>query len=341
MSCGTGSVPSKSWATPSEATGDFWTAAAELRASLDSCTTGFGRSSLSTSSRHLRGMTRPASSSTPRTTLCLSTGRSGCAIGSKSSSSVCLHSVRPCLTTLQSPRKRHENPPSVALGSAYDDWHREHSGGRDPNKLAFFNWVLDLAAPAQGAELLDVACGDGSFLSVAIGRRISASGADLSPVAIDIARTSVPGGTFSVADAEALPYDESSFDVVTCLGSLEHFPRPDKGAAEIARVLRPDGTAVIFVPNLFFLGHIWFGLRHGTQPSEGEQQFSETFKTSAGWIELLESSNLSIGRWEVWNKIHASAKVSSMTMRLWNIVSHATPRNGAYAFAFVCTKGNP
>jgi len=27
---------------------------------------------------------------------------------------------------------------------------------------------------------------------------------------------------------------------------------------------------------------------HGTQPSEGEQQFSETFKTSAGWIELGE-----------------------------------------------------
>lgn len=243
---------------------------------------------------------------------------------------------------MQSPGRRHEDSPSVALGSAYDAWHREHSrGGRDPNKLAFFDWVLDLAAPAQGAELLDVACGDGSFLSVAIDRGVAASGTDLSPVAIEIAQRTVPGGAFRVADAEALPYDESSFDVVTCLGSLEHFPNPDMGAAEIARVLRPDGTAVIFLPNLFFLGHIWFGLRHGTQPSEGEQQFSETFKTSSGWIELLESSNLSVRKWEVWNRIHASAKVSSATMRLWNVLSHVTPRNGAYGFAFVCTKRNP
>jgi SAM-dependent methyltransferase len=240
---------------------------------------------------------------------------------------------------LQSPDKRHEDSPSVALGSVYDAWHREHSrGGRDPNKLAFFDWVLDLAAPAEGADLLDVACGDGSFLSVAIDRGVVASGTDLSPVAIEIARTSVPGGDFRVADAEALPYDESSFDVVTCLGSLEHFPNPGKGAAEIARVLRPDGTAVIFLPNLFFLGHIWFGLRQGTQPSEGEQQFSEIFKTSGGWTELLENSNLRVRNWEVWNRIHASPKVSTVTMRLWNILSHVTPRNGAYGFAFVCTK---
>jgi SAM-dependent methyltransferase len=249
---------------------------------------------------------------------------------------------RDSISSLSSAGNRHPDSSSVALGSAYDAWHREHSRGvSDPNKLAFYNWMLDLAAPASGAELLDVACGDGSFLSVAIDRGLIGTGTDLSPVAIDIARTSVPGGTFSVADAEALPYDESSFDVVTCLGSLEHFPNPDKGAAEIARVLRPDGTAVIFLPNLFFLGHVWFGLRHGTQPSEGEQQFSEIFKTSGGWIELLERANLTVRSWEVWNRIHASAKVSGVTMRLWNILSHVTPRNGAYGFAFVCTKGNP
>jgi SAM-dependent methyltransferase len=240
---------------------------------------------------------------------------------------------------LQSPDKRHDDSPSVALGSAYDAWHREHSrGGRDPNKLAFFDWILGLATPAAGADLLDVACGDGAFLSAAIERGVAASGTDLSPVAIEIAQTSVPGADFRVADAEALPYNESSFDVVTCLGSLEHFPNPGKGAAEIARVLRPGGTAVIFLPNLFFLGHIWFGLRHGTQPSEGEQQFSEIFKTSGGWTELLESANLTVRKWEVWNRIHASPKVSSVTMRLWNLLSHVTPRNGAYGFAFVCTK---
>ena len=46
----------------------------------------------------------------------------------------------------------------------------------------------------------------------------------------------------------------------------------------------------MFVPNLFFLGHVWFGLRHGAQPSEGGQDFSETFRTSEGWRSLLEGS---------------------------------------------------
>jgi len=85
----------------------------------------------------------------------------------------------------------------VALGSAYAAWHRQHSrGASDPNKLAFYNWMLDLGARAPGAHLLDVVCGDGAFLSVAIRRGVIGSGTDLSPVAIDIARTSVPGGIF-------------------------------------------------------------------------------------------------------------------------------------------------
>jgi SAM-dependent methyltransferase len=229
-----------------------------------------------------------------------------------------------------------------SLGEAYDAWHSEHCrADSDPEKLVFFNWALDLAAPEQGARLLDVACGDGTFLSAAAARGLEPSGIDLSPVAIESARTIVPSADLRVGDAENLPYEDSSFDIVTCLGSLEHFPSPERGAVEIARVVRPSGTVVVFLPNLFFLGHVWFGLRYGIQPSEGDQHFSETFRTSRGWTEVLEGSGLIVSRWEVWNKIHASAKVSRTTMRVWNIVSRFVPRNGAYGFAFVCKKGSP
>jgi SAM-dependent methyltransferase len=225
------------------------------------------------------------------------------------------------------------------LARAYDAWHREH-GGHDHGEehVRFYNWALDLISPPPGARLLDVACGDGSFLSVAVARGVEASGIDLSPVAVESARAAVPGADLRVGDAQDLPYADSSFDVVTCLGSLEHLPSPDRGAAEIARVLRPSGTALVLVPNLFFLGHVWFGLRHGTQPSEGGQEFSETFRTSRGWTALLEESGLAVGRCEVWNRIHASRKVSRRTMRAWNALSRFVPRNGAYAFAFVCRK---
>lgn len=105
------------------------------------------------------------------------------------------------------------------------------------------------------------------------------------------------------------------------------------------RVLRPAGTAVIFVPNLFFLGHIYFGLRHGTQPSEGGQGFSEMFLTSQGWSNLLAEAGFEVRRFESWNYIFASDRVSPLTKRLWNRISWLVPRHGAYAFAFVCTTG--
>jgi SAM-dependent methyltransferase len=228
-----------------------------------------------------------------------------------------------------------------ALAATYDSWHRRHSSAPrvDAHSAAFYDWVLDLTQPRPGTRLLDVACGSGGFLERALDRGLDVVGIDFSPTAIELAAQRLPEADLQVGDAQQLPFDASSFDLVTCLGSLEHFPSPERGAAELARVVRPDGRAIVFVPNLFFLGHIWFGLRHGTEPSEGGQDFSETFRTSEGWRALLEGAGLAVERWEPWNTIHASEKVGRGTMRLWNAVSRLVPRHGAYAFAYICRKG--
>ena len=227
-----------------------------------------------------------------------------------------------------------------SLAGAYDSWHREHSSDSTvhPHTAAFYDWILDLAQPRPRARLLDVACGAGGFLQRATGRDLDVVGVDVSPTAIELARARLPEAELQVGDAEELPFADSSFDLVTSLGSLEHFPSPERGAAEIARVLAPAGRAIVFVPNLFFLGHVWLGLRHGAQPSEGGQDFSESFRTSQGWRTLLESSGLRVERWHPWNRIHATEKVGRMTMRVWNAVSRLVPSNGAYAFAYVCRK---
>ena len=44
------------------------------------------------------------------------------------------------------------------------------------------------------------------------------------------------------ADAEALPYDDASFDLVTCRLAFHHFPNPPQALSEFARVLRPGGV---------------------------------------------------------------------------------------------------
>jgi SAM-dependent methyltransferase len=231
----------------------------------------------------------------------------------------------------------------MGLRERYDDWHdaalaQPGSAAATEEERRFFAWVLAPLAPTAGASLLDVACGAGAFAEFAAGRGLRVTGMDLSDVAVEAARARVPNAEFVAADAEALPFEDGAFERVTCLGSLEHFPHPDAGAAEMRRVLAPGGRALVFVPNLFFLGHIWFGLRHGQQPTEGEQGFSEEYLSSGAWTELLERAGFEVVAVRPWNKIHASGRVSPIVKRLWNAGARFVPLNGAYAFGFVCTK---
>jgi len=104
-----------------------------------------------------------------------------------------------------------------------------------------------------GANVLDVACGTGDWLGVCAGEDCSVSGVDLFGKAIEICRERLPQGKFYAQPAESLPFSDDSFDVVTCLGSLEHFVDPISSVKEMARVAKPDATVVILVPNKDFL----------------------------------------------------------------------------------------
>lgn len=52
-----------------------------------------------------------------------------------------------------------------------------------------------------------------------------------------------------VADVRDLPYRDNSFDAVYSMGTIEHFDETERAVAEMARVLKPGGRAIIGVPN--------------------------------------------------------------------------------------------
>jgi SAM-dependent methyltransferase len=225
----------------------------------------------------------------------------------------------------------------------YDAWHATALRRRTPEQAAareavFHDWLLARLEPAPGASILDVACGTGAFVAHARLAGLEATGTDVSAVALEAARAAVEEAEFVLADAQELPFPDESFDHVSCLGSLEHFPDPVQGAREMRRVLRADGRALIYVPNLFFLGHLYFGLVHGQQPTEGEQRFSETLRTAGGWRELLEEAGFRIGSVGTWNRMYATQRVPRPVKALWNAGSRFVPLNVSYAFAFVCTR---
>jgi SAM-dependent methyltransferase len=58
---------------------------------------------------------------------------------------------------------------------------------------------------------------------------------------IALARAKLPACDFRVGDAEALPFDDQTFDRIICNFGLFHLPEPDRAIAEAARVLHPRG----------------------------------------------------------------------------------------------------
>jgi ubiquinone/menaquinone biosynthesis C-methylase UbiE len=108
-----------------------------------------------------------------------------------------------------------------------------------------------------GQDLLEVGCGTGADLArfAAAGARVS--GIDLSRRHLELTRSRFDLSGLPVrlerADAERLPYRNSSFDVVYSFGVIHHTSDMAAAVHEIRRVLRPGGFAIIAVYNLLFV----------------------------------------------------------------------------------------
>ncbi len=101
--------------------------------------------------------------------------------------------------------------------------------------------LLEAVGAAGGKRLLDVASGPGFIAAAAAGRGAIVVGLDFAGAMVAAARARYPAIDFREGDAEALPFDGSSFDAVTMNFGMLHLARPDMAIAEARRVLRPGG----------------------------------------------------------------------------------------------------
>lgn len=111
--------------------------------------------------------------------------------------------------------------------------------------------ILRALSPRPGGLLVDLGCGDGMF-TAEVGRAAGAGqvvGLEFVDSIAD--RAKAAGVEVRVADlAETLPLDSASVDVVHSNQVIEHLPGTDHFMAEIRRVLKPDGYAVVSTNNL-------------------------------------------------------------------------------------------
>ncbi len=105
-----------------------------------------------------------------------------------------------------------------------------------------------------GARVLDVGCGTGANGPVLAAGGRTAIGLDFSTVPLGLDGTRGRGHAARVrGDAGRLPFADGAFDLVVALDVLEHLDDDRLAVTGLARVLRPGGVLVVFVPALMLL----------------------------------------------------------------------------------------
>jgi ubiquinone/menaquinone biosynthesis C-methylase UbiE len=117
--------------------------------------------------------------------------------------------------------------------------------------------TLRFAGPGPGASL-DAGMGPGRLCAALDARGWTVAGVDASPAMVDAARHRLPAARdrLVVGRIEQLPFPDASFDLVTATGVLE-YSTVRAALAELSRVLKPGGRAVVSYPNPEAYYGIW------------------------------------------------------------------------------------
>jgi SAM-dependent methyltransferase len=125
------------------------------------------------------------------------------------------------------------------------DWDRGHYEDTATELAPAAEHVVERAGIEPGHEVLDLGTGTGNAALLAAQKGAHVTAVDPSPRLLDVAKQRIGRGEFQVAKAEDLPFDDRSFDRVLSLFAVIFSEQPEQAASEIARVLKPDGKALI------------------------------------------------------------------------------------------------
>ncbi|MEP1539170.1 MAG: class I SAM-dependent methyltransferase [Paracoccaceae bacterium] len=116
---------------------------------------------------------------------------------------------------------------------------------QEPQCAPAYHAVFEKGEVRSGTRLLDAGCGSGVALSLAAKLGADVSGFDASAALLAIARDRLPDAPFKEGDLEDLPFDDSSFDVVTGFNSFQYAADPIAALKDARRVCKPGGRVFV------------------------------------------------------------------------------------------------
>ena len=111
---------------------------------------------------------------------------------------------------------------------------------------AIHDTVVGILEERPRGALLDVPAGEGALGARLIAAGFEVSFCDLYPEIFRLNNQEIRRGDLN----DKLPFDDRSFDYVTCLEGLEHIENPQQAIREFSRVMRPGGHLIVSVPNI-------------------------------------------------------------------------------------------
>lgn len=150
------------------------------------------------------------------------------------------------------------------------------------------------AMPDLGrGKALDIGCGSGVYLKELLALGFDAVGMDLSWEMLDVSRKNndnLEGALLHLVggDVEHLPFKDGEFDLVLCIGVMGYLLSDERALAEIRRIVKPGGTLLLNLTNMYSLSDADYVLRRKVKqlvrPAPAESQAGPSYALPSPWM---------------------------------------------------------
>jgi demethylmenaquinone methyltransferase/2-methoxy-6-polyprenyl-1,4-benzoquinol methylase len=214
------------------------------------------------------------------------------------------------------------------VNSVFSSVHTNYDKANDAMSLfQHRKWKKDFISMlniSKESIILDLASGTGDIVKLLLERAVAKNitGSDINSDMLEIAKTKIKNEAvnFIIADAISLPFENATFDFITCTFGIRNFQEIEKAIVEARRVLKKGGKFAImeFLPEADKMHGKTFHKAHKFYIKTVLPKFDKIFKNDSGSYEYLSKSILEFQSREKFAKLLESKGFSVISPTFCN-----------------------